>query len=195
MQPSNNFYLELTTAIQKRFDIIKENLIRLEDDDELEEFSLKSLSLLFSRTDKETQGAKAYFKPDDFNDMNYIVYLLDINMGYELRSTIYHEICHFLCRKYLDIKNRCHCLEFAIVAYALSARYDRHDTTFFLRTEDIYEDRAFPFLKINLSHFDNFITVIEFNSIRQLMSKAKKLANEIRKNSVPFNLYDNSKDI
>lgn len=193
MQPSNNFYFELTTEIQRRFNIIKENLIRLEDSDELEEFSLKSLSLLFYKKDSETQGAKAYFHPDDFTDMNYIVYLLETDMGYELKSTIYHEICHFLCRKYLDIKNRCHCLEFAIVSYAIAAKYDKHDRPFFLRTEDIYEDRAFPFLKINLSQFDNFITVIEFSSIRQLMRKAKNLANEIRKTSVPFNLYDNSK--
>ena len=191
MRPSNNFYLELTTEIQRRFTIIKENLIRLEDHDELEEFSLNSLSLLFSRKDKETQGTKAYFQPDDYNDMNYIVYLLDINMGYELKSTIYHEICHFLCRKYLNIKNRTHCLEFAIVCYAISARYDHYETPFFLKSEDICEDRAFPFLKINLSQFDNFITVIEFNSIRQLMSKAKALATEIRKTSVPLKLYDN----
>lgn len=195
MKPSNNFYSEYTTEIQRKFDIIKSNIITLEEDDELEDFSLNELSLCFYRKDSETQGTKAYFLPDDLTHKNIIVYLLDTEMGYEMTTTIYHEVSHFLCRKYLNIKHRVHCLEFAIFHYGLQAKFSRQYNSFYLKSEDICEDRAWRFLKTNVSEFDDLINALEFKTLRQLANKALFLANEIRKKAVPYDLHDTRKHL
>lgn len=98
-----------------------------------------------------------------------------------------HEVAHIICDKYIKYSLG-HSLEFAIITYCLDYKLDICKQNF-LMSYDIHEDIAYNFLRINPCEFDAIIRCISWNSIRELAEKAKLVAEKIRQENVPFDLY------
>lgn len=102
-----------------------------------------------------------------------------------------HEIAHIICDKYVK-PSLGHSLEFAIITYCLDYKLDICKSNFLI-SYDIHEDIAYNFLRINPCEFDAIIRCISWNSIRELAEKAKLVAEKIRTENVPLNLYKGEK--
>lgn len=148
--------------------------------EQMEGKELEGLKLTFSHMNDDYL-ARAIYKSNEI-EVN-----IDALLKPKLYQTFIHEISHHIVNRYIN-KRLGHCLEFAIICYCLQYKHD-YRTDFFLRSYDIKEDKSFRFLVIDVCEFDNFIKNISWSSIQELAEKATTLANEIRKKSVPNNLF------
>ncbi len=144
---------------------------------------------------KELRNIKLYFTKDENNNYlawaNYSKNSITFNLSKcykpQILKAAIHEISHLIVGKYLS-KRLSHSLEFAIICYCIQYKTKIRTEDFFT-SYDIREEISKPFLKINFAEFDYFIQCINWNSLQELAEKSKILADEIRKNSVPLNLF------
>lgn len=97
-----------------------------------------------------------------------------------LNDTIVHEFAHRICYEYgLPLK---HNLEFSIICNVLIRDFCCKDKYFF-RHYDIWEEEYIDKLNINMVLFDKFINSIKYETLDELVAKAKHYAWNIRRNA------------
>lgn len=174
---SKELKAELSNDIQNQYEYVlselQENEIFLFDDliDELLKYTV---SFCHSSTHNYIAYADFQNKTTTFN----------VAQTTDYTYTILHELAHQI----VDIMklqglSGPHCLEFAIVTYALMYRFISNKSGFkstYFRAYDIHEDLAYSSLCINVSRFDDMIRAIDWDTLTTLSSEAKRLANKIR---------------
>lgn len=182
-----------TEHIYTQFEEIKQQLLKMFWNTDIKEINtennfIESLTISFDNVKGDYSAyALSNIEPFDteYENQNIIVFNADDATSY--KSIIIHEIAHLIIERfrYIVINNHSgyHCLEFAIITYALQFRllksYQRFNKTFF-RAYDIHEDIAYPNLAINVCKFDSLIKLIEWTTLEDLAFQADLLAKRIR---------------
>jgi hypothetical protein len=173
IQNKNEIFKNISNNVIKQFEDVKDELSIF-----IHDYDFNKISLAFENT-KSNYFAYAEYQTDS------ITFMLDTLITKSVAMTIIHEYTHHVMNEYLYIKT--HTLEFAITNYCLQNAYDPTSKCF-LRSYDINEDKAYRFISINSDEFDSLIKNIHFSDMKDLSMKASRLANELRKNFVPFSL-------
>lgn len=155
---------------------------------------IEAITLTFCNEPNESYGAYALSNDIGvFGDLEREPPGIVFNLGYaySYRATLIHELAHILVDYFGYITalghNGYHCLEFALINYALQWRllknHNKHNKSFF-RSYDIDEDVAYPNLLISPCMFDSLVKLIEWNTLEDLACQCSKLAEKIRKRAI-----------
>jgi len=177
-------YEEITNQLQKQFQEVQDMFFYLKNDYEecsFWNFDYKKLNLAFEINEKSKWVAYANYKDES------ITFIINNLIGKNGIRTIIHEYAHHIAYSFCEANK--HTLEFAIISYCLENRFfGESGRSEYFRSYDIHEDKAYHFISINSSEFDSIIKNIRFDSLRELSAKAEKLAEKIRKKSMPYTL-------
>lgn len=166
---------EISKQYQELLDLVT---VFVEQDDGKE---LDNMQLKFTHDEKERWLALATYAEDS------ITFNIAALKKPEIRATIVHEIAHLICGKYIN-RNLGHSLEFAIICYCLQYKRGIKDKSFY-RSYDTEEDISNGNFIINPMQFDANIRCLNWNSIRELVEKSMRFANDIRKSVTPLELF------
>lgn len=179
MDKYNEYKLQQSEAIQEAYNLIKLHF-SFSLLDEVEKDWLEAIPLTFHNKEFSGYAALAYKKE---RDIGY-----NINSTYTSRfsRTLIHEIAHIICFECISEKMG-HTLEFAIINYCLLHSYMPEVRNFF-DSYDIHEDECYKWISVCPAQFDDFILSIKFDTLRELVKRAKFLAMKIRDKQAFFTI-------